>query len=83
MSRHQIAWNGATKTATIQAFGAALPANTTNAGNFYHDDVHGDGDKQGDQVGHHGTHAMYHHVRDVLYKNGVLDMQAVKILSAA
>lgn len=80
MSRHQVAWNATTKTATVQAYGDALPVGSTNVGNFYHDIVAGDNDLAGDQVGHSGNHVMYHHVRDVLYKINILDMQSVKIL---
>ncbi len=79
MVRLKVAWNAAAKTATVIPYATALPGGTTNAGDFYHDDVQGDNDKAGDHVGHGVNHVMFHHVRDVLYKNGVLDMQPVKI----
>ena len=82
MARKQVAWNGVTRTATVQDYGAALPGGTTNAGDFYHDETEGDTDKQGDLIGHHGSHVMYHHVRDVLYKINVLDMANVTIVIA-
>lgn len=79
MSRHQVAWNGVTRTATVQAFGDALPVGSVNAGNFYHDHTAGDTNKNNDAIGFHGTHVLYHHVRDVLYKLNILDMHSVTI----
>lgn len=79
MSRHQVAWNGVTRTATVQAFGDALPVGSVNAGNFYHDHTAGDTNKNNDAIGFHGTHVLYHHVRDVMYALGVLDMGNVTI----
>jgi len=79
MSRHQVAWNGVTRVATVQAFGDALPVGSVNAGNFYHDHTAGDTNKNNDAIGFNGTHVLYHHVRDVMYANNILDMGNVTI----
>jgi len=82
MARKQVAWDAVTRTATVQDYGAVLPGGATNAGDFYHDETAGDADKEGDLVGHNGSHVMYHHVRDVMYENNVLDMANVTIVIA-
>ncbi len=79
MSRHQVAWNGVTRVATVQAFGDALPVGSVNAGNFYHDHTTGDTNLNNDAIGYNGTHVLYHHVRDVMYAINVLDMGNVTI----
>tara|TARA_Y100000593_G_C4169718_1_gene266316 strand:+ start:370 stop:609 length:240 start_codon:yes stop_codon:yes gene_type:complete len=72
----QIAWNAATKTATVQNDGDALPADNTNIGTFSHDAA-------ADDLGASNineNHVWFHHVRDALYREGVENMQGVTIV---
>lgn len=73
MANYQIAWRASTRTVVIQAKGDALPANHTKIAEF----VHGEPDNQ--EYSHLENHVFFHHVRDALYKQGVQDMQSVKI----
>ena len=64
MPRYQVAFRAAPYlTAVVQTYGDALPANHINIGSFYHDH-----DGQPDHEGKPGTHVLYNHVRDLLYK---------------
>lgn len=64
MPRYQVAFRPAPYfTAVVQAYGDAIPANHINIGSFYHDH-----DGQPDLEGEPGTHVIYNHVRDLLYK---------------
>ena len=71
MPTYKLAYNATTNKAIILDEADALPAGSTSAGTF----VHGDGDKVGDVP----THALFHHVQDLLGKLGVLDMASVVI----
>jgi hypothetical protein len=74
MANYQVAYNPASKVAKIQPQGAAAGAGFTVKGTFHHED---NDDTLGKPAAH--NHVFYHHVRDIMYKNGVLDMHAVKI----
>lgn len=79
MALYQIAWNPTTKTAKIQADGAAPGAGFSDIGSFNH--FNDAADEIGD-VGtkpFHESHVFYQHVQDLLYKNNVLNMQGVII----
>ena len=75
MTSFQVAYNQNTKVATVQTKGDALPAGSSKAGEFVHD--HATADQLGKPDAE--NHVLFHHVRDVLYKIGVLDMQSVDI----
>lgn len=73
MADYQVAWNPTTKVATVQTRGDILPGGSTKAGEFDHNEA-------GDQISpDQHSHVLYHHVRDVLYKVGVQDMQRLVI----
>lgn len=73
MATYQIAYKASTKEVKIQNSGAALGAGFANIGTFDHD---ADPD---DNLGVDANHVYWHHVRDKLYAQGVLDMQSVTI----
>lgn len=73
MSTYKVAWNASTKVATILMVGEAIPSGSINAGNFDHND---DPD---DELGIDENHVLYHHVRDLLYKQGFTDMAIATI----
>lgn len=78
MTTFQVAWNPTTRIAKVQNSGDALGSGFSNIGTFDHfDDAD---DELGNQPGT-GTenHALFHHVRDLLYAEGVEDMQRVSI----
>lgn len=74
MPTYQVAWNATTKTAKIQPDGAAVGAGFTDIGSFDHNN---DVD---DELGVDANHVYYHHVRDLLYAQDVLNMQDVSII---
>ena len=73
--KYQIAWHPATRIATVQTLGDALPAGAANIGVFNHDGA----DEATDGLGIAENHVLYHHVRDALYKQSVQDMGRVRI----
>lgn len=73
MSTYQVAWNATTKVVKIQPDGSTVGAGFTDIGSYDHDD---DAD---DELGIDENHVLYHHVRDLLYEEGVQDMQSVDI----
>lgn len=75
MSRYQVAYNPTTKVATVQAYGDATLAGSTNIGDFYHG---GGGVDVLDPVS--DNHVIFHHVQDLLYRNGKQNMQDKKIV---
>lgn len=75
MPRYQVAYKAATKEATVQAYGDATLAGAANIGDFYHDGAGADA-----LDGHSENHVIFHHVQDLLYKQGELNMQVVKII---
>lgn len=64
MPTYQVAYHAATKTATIQADGDALPGGAVKIGTFEHQDVEANVNDLEFDV----NHVFYHHVRDLLYK---------------
>lgn len=80
MPTYQVAWKASTKEAKVQNDGDAPGAGFTDIGSFDHfDDVD-------DELGDDGAvltenHAIYHHVRDLLYAAGEQNMQAITILA--
>ena len=61
MPTYQVAYNGTTRVATVQANGDALPGGSVNVGSFVHDPVN-------DPLETPENHVIWHHVRDLLYK---------------
>lgn len=71
----------------VQTDGTALPSGYTKVGTYHHPDD--------DELGYSGSHVMYHHVQEVLYKvkdtpappsvgfwpDNITDMQTVSILT--
>ena len=71
MATFRVVYNEVTKVALIQATGLPVPSGSANAGTFEH--------RGTDDLGSIENHVLYHHVRDLLYKIGVQDMQSTKI----
>lgn len=76
MADFKLVYNGNTKVARILASGGATPTGFVDAGTFKHE---GNDDPLGVPVGH--NHAVFQHVRNLLYKlnPSVQNMQATKI----
>lgn len=81
----QVAWNKATKVATVQADAAALPGGSVLAGKFEHEKP---ADLLGSTVEPGISHVLFQHIQEVLYKYQrsqdwsatALDMERVKIV---
>ena len=72
---YKVGWNAGTKTAAIFAGAAAIPGGMTNIGTFDHNEADDAlGEPEAD------NHVMYHHVRDLLYKQSIQDMHTVSIV---
>lgn len=61
MPKYQVAYNAATRVATIQPENDALPEDSILVGTFDHDE-------ETDQLDSKVNHVMFHHVRDIFYK---------------
>lgn len=72
MATKQVVWNVNTRTALVQADGAAIPEGYTLAGKFNHEE-----DDVLSPDPH--SHVLYHHVQEVMYHIGWLNMQEVSI----
>lgn len=72
MAEMQVAYDSTTKLVTLQPTGADAPAGSAVIGGFDHT-------AEGDPLGYVGNHVLYHHVQDLLYKEGEYNMQAVTI----
>ena len=70
MTTFQVAWNPTTKDALIQSAGAATVASYTDIGDITETDP---------TVESTDSLVLYHHVRDLLYAEDVLNMQDVTI----
>jgi len=70
MTAFQVAWNPTTKVALIQTDGAATISGSTDIGSFTETDP---------TVESADSLVLYHHVRDLLYHEDVLNMQDVTI----
>ena len=80
MARYQVAFDASAMDVIVQTYGAATVAGYDNIGNFYHDgpsgvDVLGDESERDPDT----SHVIYHHIRDLLYAEGVQDMARVTI----
>jgi hypothetical protein len=78
MPTYQVAWNATTRDAKVQNDGDAVGGGYTDIGSFdHHDDAD---DEQGDDGGT-GTenHVYFHHVQELLYQEGVENMQNITI----
>lgn len=75
MAVKQVAWNINTKVALVQPDGADIPAGSVLAGKFNHDE-----DDVLSPDPH--SHVLYHHVQEVMYHIGWLNMQEVSIQTA-
>ena len=80
MTTYQVAYSVASKVATVQNKGDALPANTVKIGEFKHYE-NAANDPLGNSIvdGIQDNHVIFHHVRDLLYMAGEQNMQAVRI----
>jgi uncharacterized protein YjdB len=72
MASFKIYWKAATKQVKVVRNGDAAPGGYTFLNTFAHDNAN-------DAVGATGSHVMYHHIRDELYKIGQLDMSIIDI----
>lgn len=73
MAQYQVTWNATTRVATVQLNSKAASAGSVKIGEFAH---HNDAT---DPLETEVNHVFYHHVRDALYFQNVLDMQSVQI----
>ena len=73
MTIKQLCYNPTTRVVYSQTDGDAIPSGFTKLPDYIHDDT-------GDELGDAGNHVLFHHVRDALYKIGVLDVAYVSIL---
>lgn len=74
MTEYNIGLSDDRKTVYVSAGSDALPAEATEV---LSDFVHGEEDSLNTWA---GNHVLYHHVREALYHEGILDMQRVKIV---
>jgi uncharacterized protein YjdB len=74
MPEYKVGYTPATGVAQVVTLGGTLPEGAIDIGNFVHtpDD---------DSDGYDANKVTYHFVRDLLYHQGVLDMQRVKIMA--
>lgn len=84
MAQYKVAWNGTTREARVLPAATATPDGFVSAGTFYHDADGGADTEANDALDFRDSHAVYHHVRDLLYKlvPSVQNMQTVKITVA-
>jgi uncharacterized protein YjdB len=69
MPTYRLVYNKTSKVALVQLEATAVPGGSVNAGTFVYPD---------------GTNTvLFHHIRDLLYKLGVQDMQSTRITLAA
>ncbi len=80
MANYKIAWNAATRTATVQKAGDALPAGSSKIKDFVYDDLTTNADDNVAEVIKNRNRVYFHFVRDALYFLGVQDMQRVTII---
>lgn len=72
MVKYNVGLNKTDRTVQVNKDGTALPSTHPSIGSFEHGNtVSGD---YGDL-----NHVMYHHVQDLLYKQGITDMQSYPI----
>ena len=81
---YRINWHAATRRVLLESNANAAPAaiggaGMTNLGTFEHDNKDEESTGLNGMQGLADNHVLFHHVQDVLYKQGVQDMQSVKI----
>lgn len=80
---YRINWHAATRRVLLESNANAAPAAIggayTSLGTFEHDNEEEESTGLNGMQGLADNHVVYHHVQDVLYKQGVQDMQSVKI----
>lgn len=81
MVQYKVAYNATTKEARVLPAATATPGGFVSAGTFYHDADGGADTEANDALDFRDSHAVYHHVRDLLYKlnPSVQNMQLVSI----
>ena len=81
---YRINWHAATRRVLLESGSNAAPAaiggtGMTNLGTFEHDNEAEESTGLNGMQGLADNHVVFHHVQDVLYKQGVQDMQSIKI----
>jgi hypothetical protein len=80
---YRMNWHPATRRVLLESNDTAAPAAIggayTNLGTFEHDNEEEESTGLNGMQGLADNHVPYHHVQDALYKQGVQDMQSVKI----
>ena len=81
---YRINWHAATRRVLLESNASAAPAaiggeGMTNLGTFEHDNEAEESTGLNGMQGLADNHVVYHHVQDALYKQGIQDMQSVKI----
>ena len=80
---YRINWHAATRRVLLESNANAAPAAIggayTNLGTFEHDNEAEKSTGLNGMQGLADNHVLFHHVQDALYKQGVQDMQSVKI----
>ena len=81
---YRMNWHAATRRVLLESGANSAPAaiggaGMTNLGTFEHDNEAEESTGLNGMQGLADNHVLFHHVQDVLYKQGVQDMQSVKI----
>lgn len=81
---YRINWHAATRRVLLESGTSSAPAaiggtGMSNLGTFKHDNEAEESTGLNGMQGLADNHVFYHHVQDVLYKQGIQDMQNVKI----
>lgn len=81
---YRINWHASTRRVFLESGTVSAPAaiggtGMSNLGTFEHDNVGDESTGLNGMQGLADNHVLYHHVQDVLYKQGVQDMQSVKM----
>lgn len=80
---YRINWHAATRRVLLESNASAAPAAIggayTNLGTFEHDNEAEESTGLNGMQGLADNHVLFHHVQDVLYKQGIQDIQSVKI----
>lgn len=81
---YRINWHPSTRRVLLESNANAAPAAIggayTNLGTFEHDNEDEESTGLNGMQGLADNHVLYHHVQDALYKQGIQDMQSIKIL---
>lgn len=81
---YRINWHAATRRVLLETGANSAPAaiggtGMSNLGTFEHNNESEESTGLGGMQGFADNHVVFHHVQDALYKQGILDMQSVKI----